>query len=422
MSLTVPAGHHFLRLAALTPANCGDSGGSAAVDRPLAVDSWSGLPYLPHSALKGVLAGRQGNVHLPGGGLNARRAKLFGGPDVNGDGSGRPGSLVFGDGNLLAIPLLLRDGRRALVASAATLAELAHHGLLPAITLRPVDDPRAWEGHLTSADLPTLPEPLTAARFGIGAQALSGVLGFAGPVIVAASQAAKLFWQLAVEERTLTALGPDGMAQAGSLRTIELVPAGALFVSLVSNLSSKEVDLGPASPLQLGAWEGTGCGYFSAEVLSASPTGAATGGEAPPGGEGGDRPQPRHETMRTVFRAMRALQGRPEAARTRSAIFDLGPRLAQRGLAVTLAFCLAKAGGGEDEETSERVRTERAAYRWILRQLFAPEAPVSYATLHERVAAAIREGDSALPADFEETRLWLRRYAETLLAKETGHE
>ncbi len=109
--------------------------------------------------------------------------------------------------------------------------------------------------------------------------------------------------------------------------------------------------------------------------------------------------------------------GRKEARRARSAISDLGPRLAQRGLASTLAFCLAKTGGGEDA-AEDRLRAERAAYRWILRQLFA----VSDSELHARVVVAIEWGDSALPPDFHEVRLWLRRFAETMLPKEKEGE
>jgi hypothetical protein len=159
------------------------------------------------------------------------------------------------------------------VAVAATFRHLALQGILPAVTLRGVEDPRAWEGPVTSVDLPVLPIPLSTARFGIQAQALSALLGFPGPVIVGAAEAVKAFWEFAVEERTLTAIGKDHTVQAGSLRTVELVPAGTLFVSLVSNLSGQHVDLGPASPLQLGAWEGTGCGYFSAEFLAPPPPG-----------------------------------------------------------------------------------------------------------------------------------------------------
>ena len=426
MNLTLPAGHYFLRLTALTPANCGHTGGSAAVDRPVTVDVWSGLPYLPHSALKGVLAGRWGNVYRNGA-LNTVRTRLFGAPDENDNGMGRAGALVFGDAEALAFPLLLRDGRRALVAVAPTLWRLARHGLLPAIPLQPVSDEDAWEGPVSPSDLPLLSNRLTIGKFGLDFKTLAAWLGFSGPVIVAASQAARELWQAALEERTLTALGNDRTVRAGSLRTIELIPAGTLFVSLVSNLSEGEVDLGAASPLQLGAWEATGCGYFSASLLpELPPDSTSNDGEAKKRDEAEDLPQPRHEVMRTVFLAVQALGPETVRMRARSAIYDLGPRLAQRGLAVTLAFCLAKAGGGEDaedlEDLEDRVRAERDAYRFLLRQLFPPERDNRQRTLHNRVVEAIEKGDSALPPDFHETRLWLRRYAETMLPKEKDGE
>lgn len=422
MSLKLPAGHRYLRLTALTPANCGHTGGSAAVDRPVAVDVCSGLPYLPHSALKGVLAGRWGNVYRNGA-LNTARTKLFGAPDENDDGTGRAGDLVFGDAEALAFPLLLRDGRRALVAVAPTLWKLARHGLLPAISLRPVAEEKAWEGAVSPADLPLLSERLVTDRFGFDLATLAAWLGFSGPVIVAASEAASELWQAAHEERTLTALGNGRTVRAGSLRTIELIPAGTHFVSLVSNLSKKEVDLGAASPLQLGAWEATGCGYFSAALLPELPPESAPDGEKRRFDESEDTPRPRHEVMRKVFLALQALKPETVRKRARSAIYDLGPRLAQRGLAVTLAFCLAKAGGGEDaEDLEDRIRAERDAYRFILGELFPPERRHPEKTLHQRVVEAIEEGDSALPPDFHETRLWLRRYAETMLPKEKDGE
>lgn len=422
MNLTLPVGHHFLQLTALTPANCGDTGGSAALDRPLAVDVWSRLPYLPHSALKGVLAGRWGNVYH-GGTLNKSRTDLFGAPDENDDGTGRAGDLVFGDGEVLAFPLLLGDGRRALVAVAATLWRLARHGLLPAIPLRHVESDWTYEGPVSPSDLPLLSDRLKTGSFGIDGETLAAWLGFSGPVIVAATEAARALWQAAAEERMLTALGSGRTVRAGSLRTIELIPAGTHFVSLVSNLGGGEVDLGAASPIQLGAWEATGCGYFAASLLPQLPSGSTPNGEARRDGEAEAGPSLRHKVMHMVFQEMSALGPETMRARTRSAVFDLGPRLAQRGLAVTLAFCLAKAGGGEDAEgVEDRIRTERTVYRWILRQLFAVGREGSHADLHNKVVAAIRDGDSALPPDFHETRLWLRRYAETMLPKEKASE
>ncbi len=256
-------------------------------------------------------------------------------------------------------------------------------------------------------------------------------------MIVAARAAASALWQAAVEERTLTALDDDGTVLAGSLRTVELIPAGALFVALVSNLSGEPVDLGEAAPIQLGAWESAGCGWFHAAVVEPGrPAGEPAGpgkrtgrGQADGAGPGAHtappspapEPSPRHEVMRAVHGATQELAGRKEAAHARSAIYELGPRLARQGLAATLAFCLAKARveetGGEEGE--ERTGEERMAYRWILRRLFQAEG-LSAAVLHARVVEAIREGETALPADFHETRLWLRRYAETMLKERAG--
>lgn len=423
MSLTLPAGHHVLRLTALTPANCGDTGGSAAVDRPVALDAWSLLPYLPYSALKGVLAGRRGNVHLRGGALNLHRTELFGAPAPDDQGLGKKSAIIFGDADTLAFPLLLRDGRRALVVAASTLWQLARHGIIPSRNLLHVEGDFAYEGPVARSELPPLPEPLRTARFGIDLQTLAELLGpYSGPVIIAASGAASALWQAAVEERTLTALGNGRTVREGSLRTVELIPAGTIFVSLVSNLTGELVDLGESAPIQLGAWESAGFGYFSAAFLTAlaerqQSTSTSLMVESPA------EPRPRIEVMRDVFLAMSELQSRPEAARARSAIFDLGSRFARHGLAVTLAFCLAKAGGGEDAgESEDRVHRERAAYRWLLRQLFGAEQEAPHAELYKRVVNAIGKGAPALPADFYETRLWLRRYAETLLPKEKASD
>ena len=186
MSLTLPTGHHLLRLLALTPANCGDTGGSAAIDRPVAVDAWSGLPYIPYSSLKGVLAGRLGNVHLPGGGLNTKRTDLFGAPDKDDLNTGRAGDVIFGDAEALAFPVLLRNGRRATVAVASTLWRLAKHEILPAANLLRVEHEAAYEGPVALSELPPLPVRLKTARFGFDSRTLAPLLGPpAGSVIVA---------------------------------------------------------------------------------------------------------------------------------------------------------------------------------------------------------------------------------------------
>lgn len=410
--LAVPPGHHLLRLAAVTPANFGDAGGNATVDRPVALDAWDHLPYLPGSALKGVLAGRFGNLGLPGEDLDPRRAALFGGPDTA-ESPGGPGSLVIGDGELLAFPVRLRTGGRATVLVGRTVYRPRRLGFLDLPGLRRVERPDGYQGAVPPEALPV------AARwsdFGIGAAALSALAGEGGgsEALVAAPEAAEALWRAAVEERTQTALGEGRVVERGSLRSVELIPPGTVFVSLVSNLGEGPAGLGPATPLQVGAWEAVGCGFLEPSVWV--PPGFAAGGKAP------ERPAPRiesppdHEVMLRAFTAVRAIRAeRPdEAAVARSALLDLGPRLRIRGLPGTLAFCLAKAGG---EERPGRRSPEREAYRWLLRQLLGLEPAAPFAGVHRRAVAAI-SGAEPPPAELETTWLWLRRYAETLLRAE----
>lgn len=428
MTLRLPPGHHLMRLTARTAANTGDAGGSATVDRPVATDAWRGLPYLPASSLKGVLAGRLGNVELASRGpaagpLNRRRTELFGAPDDDDAATaGRAGRVVLGDGEPLSFPLLLADGRRARVVVAETLFRLAHLGFVPGAGLQRVEWEEGYEGPLGAGDFPPLPLRLRPARFGIPptrVERLAGGQDGAVPVL-AAPAAAEALWRAALEERTLTALGSDRTVRQGSLRRVELIPPGTVFLSLVSHLKATgAADLGPAAPLQLGAWESVGHGYFAAEVLgdlsdcaddaqlgSPAATATAPGAAAPP--------REPWEVMTEVYSQIAALRGRPEAPRVRSAVFDLGPRLRRWGLPATLAFCLAKAAPAGD---GGELPPERLAYRWLLAQLFALPSGSDHATLHRRVRRAVT-GEDPAQAELETTALWLRRYAEILLPPE----
>lgn len=424
--LHLPRGYRLVRWTTLTPVNCGDTAGSAAVDRPVALDAWHRLPYLPSSSLKGVLAGRFGNA--PGrGGAGASRKRLFGAPDDDEVGGGKPSDLVFGDGEPLAFPIVLADGRRARVVVATTLYSLAALGLIEAPSLRRVAAEDAYSTLPEPLGLPPVPMPLRPARFGVDGPLLTRLVGTGGPFVVAAPRAAEELWRASSETRTLTALGPDRRVQSGSLRTIELIPPESVFVSLVDNLAGEEADLGPAAPIQLGAWENVGFGYVRAELVGEEPTESENGTddavtEPTPADMVGRSMIPPQEVMLRIFEATQSLVGRPESSRVRSAIFDLGPRLRIRGMPATLAFCLAKAGGGDEatEEASE-LSVERRAYRWLLRQLFAVPARSSHANLADSVMRAIA-GEAPLPPDFEPTRLWLRRYAEVLLPPENEHD
>lgn len=420
MTLRFPLGHHLMRLRALTRVHCGESFGDAAVDRPVATDAWHGLPYLPASAVKGVVAGRYGNSR-PHDEIRKERRDLFGSPAGERDQGGEKGRLIFGDGEPLAFPLVLGDGRRGWVVVVSTIYRWAAFGQLDAPNLEHVEEGRhhGYEILAGASPPPALGRQVIPVRFGLDIAAVRGWIGAAAegePILAAAPKAARALWLRAVEERTLTALEKDKRVRAGSLRTIELVPAGTVFVSLISNVGTSDVHLAGEPVLQLGAWEGTGQGYVRLETW---PTGKADGTASPPPAEEQDirADSTLPALMARVHRAVATVRSNREAPRIRSAIFDLGPRLKMRGLPRTLAFYLAKATAG-DAEKSERRSLDQKAFTWLLEQLFpADTAAASHdASLRQRVVQVI-QGKETVPADFETTVLWLRRYAETLLPK-----
>lgn len=113
MTVRLRPGEQLVRLEAISPAHLGAAEGGAALDRPTQKDALTELPYVPDSALKGVLASRFGNPsdEEP----NAGREAIFGAPDRAGSPGrprrpGRPGALVAGNGEMLCFPLPARDG------------------------------------------------------------------------------------------------------------------------------------------------------------------------------------------------------------------------------------------------------------------------------------------------------------------------
>lgn len=406
MSLRLPPGDHLLRLATLTPANFGDRGGRSTVDRPVAVDAFDGLPYLPSSSLKGVIACRHGNA----GSGDATRDRLYGAPDLDEDGGGRPGCLVFGDGELLSFPVVLAGVGRVTVVVGRTLYRLHRLGKLDLPGLRRVDPEDAYQGEVAASHLP---RRARWANFGVPPETLASLAGD-GSCLLAAPRLAADLWRLSVEERTLTRIGEDGTVEAGSLRTVELIPSETVFVCLVTNTSSNEERLGDIGVLQVGAWEAMGCGFLAADDWHPPPAGdPEPRPERPPGG---GRP-PAHETMVRAFQAVRQIAEDGCAAIARSAILDFGPRWRIRGLPGTLAFAAARAVG--DETAPGRRGRERRAYRWLLATLFDLPAEAGEGTVRERTVQAIT-GEQPAPAELEETWLWMRRYSETMLRQEVA--
>ena len=241
----------LLRLEAVTALHTGSSEGEATLDRPVQKDAQTGLPFLPDSALKGVLAGRYGDVGDQE--ENTAREERFGSPDRSGrkgETPGRPGPIVLGNGELLAFPIPSRPGPTwafpALTLAWALRLEpaAAEPGLLSLLSEIERSPGRAFAcPAMPHLDVPLPLTPLSGVSARRQETALVALLRhLAGPSLpadaplaVLSSRDAGRLWPAASDRRALTALDASTRTVlGGTLRRVELVPPGALFLSLVT--------------------------------------------------------------------------------------------------------------------------------------------------------------------------------------------
>lgn len=439
----------LLRLSLLSPAHLGSAWGEASLDRPTQADAWHGLPFVPASALKGVMAGRWGNVPEtvePGETDHEERERRYGSPDRPGS-RGRPSRVVLGDGRPLAFPVPAGRGRRCWVFPADTLAwalrmeggdTAAGNGAVSDLLGRLEAAERSATVLATGAH-PRLPggaplEALTPVPDAAAAILWADAGRLAGPSVPAADRlitggrwAAEL-WRLAAERRHLTAVDAERrVVRAGSLRSVELVPEGAVFLSLVSLLGEVGPDLGR---IQVGAWESLGFGWAE---LTWADEGVRPAGDGPPqapaiptAGSGPSLERLMAATLAAV-RALAATGGRP-AAVGRSAVRAFGWRFRQQGAEAALAFELARARPFDPEPEAEH-----RAHRWLLTALLLDggedmlEASLAASACRPLVDwLAGQPFAKPICADRSEeilTRLgWLRRYGELELPGDFAEE
>ncbi len=442
--MKLQAGEQLLRLEVLSPAHLGAAEGEAALDRPTQKESRFGLPYLPDSALKGVLAGSYGNVPVdaPQAGEKAwERERLFGSPDRRGR-SGRPGPLVFGNGELLCFPFPGAESEPAWIFPALSVARFlrfATGGEAPAsaapalAVLRWVEGSRGGRQAFAWPALPALAAaadlvPLTGGSVHRDGPVLVAQLRrLAGPslpatapLVVAASERAGFLWRLAAERRVLTALDAgSGVVTAGTLRAVELIPPGAIFLSLVSCQEGAEEGAIRERLLQVGAWEGLGFGWLRPSLLDPSgPLAAPAAGPTAAAGRSRRVPPDEGRILLAMHAAIRRLHDSEEPAKLKaavhSAIDHFGSRAQGAGLPAALSFELAKARPGHSEP-----KLEARAHRWLLRTLLlAADEPEPLAGPSEPLLGWLGTAPFS-PGAIEARRdlllarwRWLRRFAE----------
>ncbi|HEY2292152.1 MAG TPA: RAMP superfamily CRISPR-associated protein [Thermoanaerobaculia bacterium] len=437
----------LLRLEAVTALHTGSAAGEAALDRPVQKDAQTGLPFLPDSALKGVLAGRYGDV--PEKGTNPARESRFGSPDRSGlDGeppsTGRPGPIVLGNGELLAFPVPSRPGPLwafpALTLAWALRCEPAAAdagGLLPLLS-----EIERSSGHAFA--WPEMPLVDVSPRIG----RLSGVsvrqqqaalvtllrrlagpsLPADAPLAVLSSRDAGRLWPAASDRRALTALDSSTRTvAAGALRRVELIPPGALFLSLVTCEPGAPADLCQLDDglFQIGAWESLGLGWVRPSPVppAAAPSPLPPAAQADPPSGGFDATRVMVEAHQAVRRLIE--EAAPPLRRAvRSAARRFGGRAQFSGLEAAFAFELAKA-----KPSHSRPAKDARAHRWLLAALLSP-APAPPAELGpdafllaELSAGLFTPGRLAARRELILTRwLWLARYLDTDPEVDSGED
>ena len=410
MSISLRPGNQLLRITLVTPANFGASGGNATVDRPLLLNVWSGLPVLPDTALKGVIAGKRGNVYDGAGRENSARTSLFGHADgIRGMfQQGTPSKISFGDGELLCFPCLAGGGGIALVFPVQNLLRFAKFAALEKLESLNFLDEDDFVGNVPASNLPT---GILHRKADVHLPSLASLVGHpATKFIIAGQRTSSRLWKMAVEERMLTAVdNRTSTAKGGSLRCVEMVPAGTVLLSYVTTRALSDVPLLDTQRLQLGAWENIGCGFVKLEIVELP---LPTVDLLPPdwfqGGPSVDR-RPEHEIMVDVFRKVHEVAQTPEAAHIRTIVKEFGPRWRTKGFGPTLSFCLAKA---KLETQGEDVSSETKAYRWVLGMLLNVEGP-SGALLS--AACSLIAAETSPGLELESIWVWLCRYSESML-------
>lgn len=447
-----PKSLQLVKIQLLTAANFGTDAGRVTLDSPTQLDADLHLPFLPNSALRGIL--KDACRHIRG--IKNSVEDIFGlsdGDDPDSPRENKPGQLILGNGELLCFPFTSADGHyywifpltqilKALawqcfwgdeikVAQiAGRIATQEEQGINTALALATrgipqVEAPFTIKALNTDSD----EEYLKVSRlWQILRHWCSHWLPSESMLVVTDRRTSSFFWQQAADIRTQTALNPARTALPGSLRRKETIPDGSLFFSLVSWMGDTAIDLSALQnvALQAGSDEAVGSGFLRLAPLPEvreKDLESAAKIDAPKGSGFIDTSaaQPPAATMTQVYkqfeRRLKVIREKENAAlprKFRAAINSFGWRWQREGAETALAFSLAKACYRQREETAERL-----AHRWLLEIVLNKDAPA-----RESLPFDFQEPISQeMHRDVMERWQWLRRFAEfeLLPQKEEDH-
>lgn len=371
--------HNILILQLIQAANFGSASGNFVVDSPTQKEAYLNLPFIPDSAIKGVLKDSfNGNSKLK----NSLKT-VFGDPGSDIEESktltNGPGKLIVGNGDLIAFPLLTKDGKRCWifpVGNVLKLLKLWHIAnneklSIPMLSSRFFDNDNnkktillnVDELHDLGIDLEWIREIelkdeivfLKKILFSIASE----LIPKKEPWLIISNTCSAMVWNMATEIRTLTALSKEKTAKAQSLRKIEVIPESSIFFSFTSWLGDSALEF-PDEVIQVGGFEGIGLGWLRIFLLEEIDLSAAVEYEIMAHGIPVEK---REIIMKKMFEKINALERKPSEFKknVKTVVSSFASKTMENGFEAAIAFELAKA-----KMLSSKRSSERDAHKWLL--------------------------------------------------------
>ncbi len=257
-----------------TPLHVGAGNSVGAVDSPIIRERHTGLPIIPGSSLKGVLAALWEGTRKE----NTEATELFGSDDPK---ASKAGQLLIGEGKLLAFPVRSAKGAFAFVTSPIILQRLKRDWNVD-LEIPQLQEEECWACEdITINDKCVLEEYCLKVKKGaidiaetLEDLALDDVWqSVATRLVVVSDTMMQFFVQNACEVVTRVKINQEtGTAKDGSLFNLEQVPSEALFYSVISTqLDTENTAVAKLEAkiteneniLQVGGDAGVGLGFCS---------------------------------------------------------------------------------------------------------------------------------------------------------------
>lgn len=256
---------HLLTLYAKSPLHAGTGQAVGAVDLPIARERATGIPFLPGSSIKGVLRDHYG-AKLNDESQRQRAFYLFG-PDTD-HAEAHAGSLHFGDGRLLLLPVRSLCGTFAYVTSPYLLERFEHDVKEAGLNLPFIQDTNALPkkpSHVLVTEKSVLihQDHVVFEEFKIKigprkevsalAKALCDLLDIPSlekRLAIVDDDTMSFFMEYAMDLSARTRLEDDTKVVAkGALWYEESLPAESVLVSLAISAPPKKTNLKPAEAI-----------------------------------------------------------------------------------------------------------------------------------------------------------------------------